>query len=111
MKGKDLLLIAGGLALGYLLFKKDLFKKDSQASSNGASGVGQITNGAGEIVSGVGSVVSGGVNTVTNAVNELVNPKQAECEKKWQDYASMSRFASQEAMDNAKKEFMKTCLV
>lgn len=100
MGTKEILLLASGVAIGYLIFKKDLFKKKAT-----------IGSGVSDVVTGAGEIVSGGVNTVTTTVTELVNPKQAECDKKWQDYASMSRFASQEAMDNAKKEFMKTCLV
>ena len=88
MKAKDLLLVGSGLAIGYLIFKKDLFKKKSNA-------IGEVTTGAGEIVSGAGSIVSGAVGTVTGAVENLVNPKQAECEKKWIEYSSTIRHSSQ----------------
>ncbi len=104
MKAKDLLLVGSGLAIGYLIFKKDLFKKKSNA-------IGEVTTGAGEIVSGAGSVVSGSVGAVTSAVTNLVNPKQAECKKKWTEYASTARFASEEAMLKAQSEFMKTCML
>jgi hypothetical protein len=103
MKAKDLLLIGSGLAIGYLVFKKDLFKKKSNAVSD-------VTTGAGEIVSGAGSMISGAVGTVTGAVENLVNPKQSECEKKWNDYASTIRPSSQEALENMKSEFMTSCL-
>jgi len=104
MKAKDLLLVGSGLAIGYLIFKKDLFKKKTNA-------IGEVTTGAGEIVSGAGSVVSGAVGTVTGAVENLVNPKQAECEKKWNDFSSTARYASEETMLKAKSEFMSSCLL
>lgn len=104
MKAKDLLLVGSGLAIGYLIFKKDLFKKKSNA-------IGEVTTGAGEIVSGAGSIVSGAVGTVTGAVENLVNPKQAECEKKWIEYSSTIRPSSQEALEKMKSEFMSSCLL
>ena len=51
------------------------------------------------------------VTTVTDAVQNLVNPKQAECEKKWAEYSSSIKPASQEAMDKMKAEFMSSCLI
>jgi X-X-X-Leu-X-X-Gly heptad repeat protein len=104
MTAKDLLLVGSGIAVGYLIFKKDLFKKK-------ANGLGELTGGAEEIVSGAGSVVTGAVTTVTDAVQNLVNPKQAECEKKWAEYSSSIKPASQEAMDKMKAEFMSSCLI
>lgn len=86
MKEKDLLLLASGVAIGYLVFKKDLFKRAEKATKD---------------------VVSG----VTTGVKDVVNPKQAECEKKWTEYASTARFASEEAMLKAQSEFMKTCML
>lgn len=99
MKAKDLLLIGSGLAIGYLVFKKDLFKKKAT-----------IGSGVSDVVSGAGEIVSGGVNAVTTTVTELVNPKQAECDKKWNDYAIGARFSSEEGMQKAKSEFMTSCL-
>ena len=104
MKAKDFLLVGSGLAIGYLIFKKDLFKKKS-------NGIGEVTTGAEEIVSGAGSVVSGAVGTVTGAVENLVNPKQAECQKKWDEYAQTIRPASQEALNKMQSEFMSSCLL
>lgn len=86
MKAKDLLLLASGVAIGYLVFKKDLFKKAEKATKD---------------------VVSG----VTTGVTDVVNPKQAECEKKWTEFASTARFASEEAMLKVQSEFMKTCML
>jgi X-X-X-Leu-X-X-Gly heptad repeat protein len=104
MGAKDLLLVASGVAIGYLIFKKDLFNKKG-------TGLAQLTGGAGEIVSGAEQVVGGAVSTVTGAVTELVNPRQAECEKKWVEYSSTIRPSSQEALDKMKSEFMKSCLI
>lgn len=86
MKPKDLLLVGSGLAIGYLVFKKDLFKRAEKATKD---------------------VVSG----VTTGVTDVVNPKQAECEKKWLEYASTARFTSNEAMLKAQTEFMSSCLL
>lgn len=104
MKAKDLLLVGSGVAIGYLIFKKDLFKKK-------ANGLGELSGGAEEIVSGAGSVVTGAVTTVTDAVQSLVNPKQAECEKKWNEYSQTIRPTSQEAMEKLKADFMSSCLI
>jgi len=103
MKAKDLLLIGSGLAIGYLVFKKDLFKKKSNAVSD-------VKTGAEEIVSGAGNMISGAVGTVTGAVENLVNPKQAECEKKWNEYSQTIRPSSQEAGERMRAEFMTSCL-
>jgi X-X-X-Leu-X-X-Gly heptad repeat protein len=104
MTTKDILLLASGVAVGYLIFKKDLFKKKG-------SGLSEVTEGAGEVVSGAGSLVSGAVTTVTDAVQTLVNPKQAECEKKWNEYSSTIRPTSPEAMEKLKADFMSSCLL
>lgn len=85
MKGKDLLLVVSGVAIGYLIFKKDLFKRAEKSTK--------------DIVSGV-----------KEGVTEIVNPKQVECEKKWNEYSSTIRPTSQEAMDKMKLEFMNSCL-
>ena len=107
MKTKDLLLIASGVAIGYLVFKKDLFKSKG-------NGISDIKSGAEEIVSGTGDIITGGIKGVKDVkdnVIALINPKQAECEKKWTEYAMTARFASQEAMEKAKAEFMNNCLL
>jgi X-X-X-Leu-X-X-Gly heptad repeat protein len=104
MQAKDLLLVASGVAIGYLIFKKDLFKKKG-------TGLAQLTGGAGEIVSGAEQVVGGAVSTVTGAVTQLVNPKQAECEKKWDEYSQTIKVASQESLNKMKADFMSSCLL
>ena len=86
MKTKDLLLVAGGVALGYLIFTKDLFKRAEKGAKVIASGVKE-------------------------GVTEIVNPKQAECEKKWVEYSKTIRPASTEALEKMKKDFMSSCLI
>jgi hypothetical protein len=91
MKAKDLLLVGSGLAIGYLIFKKDLFKRVEKATKD---------------------VSEGALSGMTELVNpQISDPKTEECEKKWEEIASRSRFASEEGMLNAKKEFMINCLV
>ena len=75
MKAKDLLLVASGLAIGYLVFKKDLFKKKQ-------GGISDVKKGAEEIVSGAGSVVSGTIDVVTGGIRNPVNTKQTDLPKK-----------------------------
>jgi hypothetical protein len=107
MKTKDLLLVASGIAIGYLIFKKDLFKSKG-------NGISDIKSGAEEIVSGTGDIITGGVKGVKNVkdnVISLINPRQAECEQKWIEYSSTIRPTSQEALDKMKAEFMKSCLI
>lgn len=106
MKGKDLLLVAGGLALGYLLFKKDLFKKKASVGTN-----------VSEAVSGAGQMVGGAVDTVVGAVETILptggtrTSAQDVCEKKWTEFASTARFASTEDMENQKAKFINSCLL
>jgi X-X-X-Leu-X-X-Gly heptad repeat protein len=104
MGAKEILLIGSGVAIGYLIFEKDLFKKKG-------SGLSQLTGGAGEIVAGAEQVVGGAINTVSDTVKELVNPKQAECEKKWEVYSQTIKPSSQLALDEMKKNFMSSCLL
>ena len=83
---KDLLLVAGGVALGYLIFTKDLFKRAKQGTKD-------ILSGAEE------------------GVKDLVNPKQSECEKKWsEEIGQISRFATKEAMELSKSSYVKECM-
>jgi X-X-X-Leu-X-X-Gly heptad repeat protein len=104
MGAKEILLIGSGVAIGYLIFEKDLFKKKG-------SGLSQLTGGAGEIVAGAEQVVGGAINTVSDTVKELVNPKQAECEKKWDEYSQTIKVASQESLNKMKADFMSSCLL
>ena len=65
MKTKDLLLVGAGVAVGYLIFKKDLFKKKTTA-------VGQIATGASDVVTGTGEVISGAVGAVSSGVSTIL---------------------------------------
>jgi hypothetical protein len=85
MKTKDLLLLGGGVALGYLIFTKDLFKR--------------VKEGAKDVLSGV-----------EEGVTEVVNPKQAQCEKEWEKQAQLIR-APKEQLEKMKQEFMSSCLI
>lgn len=85
------------------MFSKKTFKRKG-------NGVGEVKGGAEEIVSGAGSVVTGAVTTVTDAVTQLVNPKQAECEKKWDKYSQSIRPSSQEDLNKMKADFIASCL-
>jgi hypothetical protein len=107
MQAKDLLLVAGGVALGYLIFKKDLFKSKK-------NGISDVKIGAEGIVSGTEEFVTGGikgVRDIKNTVIDLINPKQTDCEKRWTEFATTARFESQEAMEKAKSEFIANCLL
>jgi len=106
MKTKELLLLAGGVAIGYLLFKKDLFKK-------GNKGLGEITAGASQVVSGAGDVVSATIGTVgdTFQTGGLKPSKQADCEKKWEEFSATAKFTSNESKEKARVSFMNDCLL
>ena len=105
MKAKDLLLVGSGLAIGYLIFKKDLFKKKTS-----------VGTGVSEVVSGAGGVVGGAIDTVSGVVKDVLptggtrTSVQDVCEKKWIEYAQTIRPASQEASDKIKDKFMTSCL-
>jgi hypothetical protein len=85
MGTKEILLLASGVAIGYLVFKKDLFKKVEEKTID-------IVDGA------------------TKDVKELVNPKKTECEEKFIEFAQTIRPSSQEAFDKIKENFMTSCL-
>jgi hypothetical protein len=90
MGAKELLLVASGVAIGYLLFKKDLFKRVEKATLD-------ITEGA---VTGVSDLVS----------PQISDPKTQDCEKKFAEFAQTIKPSSPEAFENIKKEFMINCL-
>jgi hypothetical protein len=95
MKTKDVLLVLGGVALGYLAFKMNFGKRTATAIGDVATGVKDTATG---IVADVKDV----------AVNVDTTVK---CEKKWSDeVGSISRFASQEAMEKSKSDYIKTCV-
>ncbi len=66
--------------------------------------------------SAVGEVATGVVDTATGVVTDVKDvvvdtAKKLECEKKWSDeIGSVSRFASAEAMEKSKSDYVSTCL-
>ena len=95
MTTKDVLLVVGGVALGYYASKMNWGK-------NTASAVGEVATGVVDTATGV----------VTDVKDVVVDTtKKLECEKKWSDeIGSVSRFASAEALEKSKSDYVKTCL-
>jgi hypothetical protein len=87
MKTKDLLLVVGGVALGYLASRMNWGRRTSRAVGDLATGV-------------VGDVKDVAVDTV----------KMAECEKKLSEATSTMRPASAEAGAMFRKEFLANCM-
>lgn len=84
MKTKDVLLVLGGVAVGYFAYKMNWMKKSKMKVE--------------EVVSDVKEVV---VDT----------EKVAKCEQKWsEEIGQLSRFASQEAMEQSKSSYVKDCM-
>ena len=95
MTTKDVLLVVGGVALGYWASTKNWGK-------NTASAVSEVATGVVDTATGV----------VTDVKDVVVDTKKTiVCEKKWQDeIGSLSRFASAEAMEKSKSDYVKTCV-
>ena len=95
MTTKDVLLVVGGIALGYWASTKNWGK-------NTASAVSEVATGVVDTATGV----------VTDVKDVVVDTKKTiVCEKKWQDeIGSLSRFASAEAMEKSKSDYVSTCL-
>jgi hypothetical protein len=107
MKTKDVLLVASGVAIGYLIFKKDLFKKETS--------VQKVADGASEIATGAKELIVEGVDTIKTTTDSLLGGlkpiKESECEKKWSEQiGSVSRFASKEDKEKSKSNFVKSCM-
>lgn len=94
MTTKDVLLVVGGVALGYYASKMNWGK-------NTASAVG-------EVATGVVSTATGVVTDVKDMAVDTV--KMAECEAKLIEKTSTMRFASAEAGETFKKNFMANCM-
>ena len=94
MTTKDVLLVVGGVAIGYFASKMNW-------GSNTASGVGQVATGVIDTATGL-------VSDVTDVAKDTV--KMAECEKKLIEKTSTMRFASVEAGDSFKTNFMAECM-
>jgi hypothetical protein len=94
MQTKDVLLVLGGVALGYFAVKMNLGR-------NTASPVGDVATGVTGVATGL----------VSDVKNIAVDTKKAvECEQKWNEIASLSRFASAEAGEKAKSDYLTTCM-
>ena len=95
MTTKDVLLVVGGVALGYWASTKNWGKNTASAVS--------------EVATGVVDTATGVVTDVKDVVVDTT--KKLECEKKWSDeIGSVSRFASAEALEKSKSDYVKTCL-
>ena len=94
MTTKDVLLVVGGVALGYFLSTKKFGQRTSTA--------------LGEVVTGVKDTATGLVSDVKEVAVDSV--KMAECEKKYVETASTMRFASSEAQDSFRKTFLADCM-
>jgi hypothetical protein len=102
MTTKDVLLVVGGVALGYWASTKNWGK-------NTASAVSEVATGVVDTASGVVDTATGVVTDVKDVVVDT--KKTIVCEKKWQDeIGSLSRFASAEAMEKSKSDYVKTCV-
>jgi hypothetical protein len=94
MKTKEVLLVVGGIALGYLASTKKWGRNTATA---------------------VGNVATGVVDTATGVVTDvkditLDTTKKIACEKKWQDeIGSVSRLSG-EALQKSKSDYAKICM-
>lgn len=93
MKTKDVLLVVGGVAIGYFASKMNLGK-------NTAKGVGQIA-------SGVVGTATGVVTDVKDVAVDSV--KTAECEAKLIEQTKTMRL-TQEGMEAFRTKFMAECM-
>lgn len=94
MKTKEVLLVVGGVALGYFLATKKFGKRTATA--------------LGDVATGVKDTATGVVADVKDVAVDTV--KMAECEKKLVEATSTMRFASAEAQDSFKKSFLADCM-
>jgi hypothetical protein len=94
MQTKDVLLVLGGVALGYFLVGMNFGKRTATA--------------VGDVATGVGDVATGLVADVKDVAVDTV--KMADCEKKLIEVTSTMRFASAEAGANFRKDFMAQCM-
>lgn len=96
MQTKDVLLVVGGVALGYFLTTRNWGKKTA--------------TGLGEVVGGVKDTATGLVADVKDIATD--SKKMLACEKEWNDnVGSLSRFASAEAMAKSKSDYVANCMM
>ena len=94
MTTKEVLLVVGGVALGYFASKMNWGKKTA--------------TGLGDVATGIKDTATGLVSDVKEVAVDSV--KMAECEKKYVETASTMRFASSEAQDSFRKTFLADCM-
>ena len=94
MKTKDVLLVVGGVALGY-------FASKMKWGKNTATAVGNIVNGATEVATGV----------VTDVKDVAVDSaKLVSCTAKATQELSTMRLGSAEATESFRKQFIDECM-
>jgi len=95
MKTKDVLLLVGGVALGYMASRMNWGKRTGTALGD-----------AGQKALGVGHAIVSDVKDVVVNVDAT-----AKCEQKWTDeIGKVSRFANAEAMQKSKDAYVKSCV-
>lgn len=94
MKTKDVLLVVGGVALGYFASKMNWG--------------GKTSTGVGEVLEGVKDTATGLVTDVKDVAVDTV--KLADCNVKLAQATSTMRFASAEAGDSFKKNYLAECM-
>lgn len=95
MTTKDVLLLVGGVALGYMASRMNWGKRTADA--------------VGSVATGVTGVATGIVSDVKDVAVDTV--KMAECESKWvSEIGSVAKFSSNQAMEQSKATYIKTCM-
>lgn len=91
MKTKNLLWFGLGVAIGYVFMKKNWGNKVVRPIADTAL---QVTT-----------------DLATDVKDTVVDTTKAtKCEAEWVKFASTARFASKEGADQAKKDYMATCM-
>jgi|LakMenEpi03Aug12_release.lakeMendotaPanAssembly.Ray.scaffolds.fasta_scaffold939718_2 hypothetical protein len=93
MTTKEVLLLVGGVALGYFLSTKKFGQRTS--------------TGLGEVFTGVKDTATGLISDVAEVGKDTI--KMAECEKKLIEQTSTMKL-SQEAQDSFRKTFLADCM-
>jgi hypothetical protein len=94
MKTKDVLLVVGGVALGYFLVRMNFGSRTATA--------------IGDVATGVKDTATGLVSDVKDVATDSV--KMADCEKRLNETTSTMRFASAEAGAMFRKNFLANCM-
>lgn len=94
MTTKDVLLVVGGVALGYWLATMNYGRKTATA--------------VGEVVTGVKDTATGVLTDVKDVVVDT--KKSIECEQKWSnEIGNVTRFVSDEAREESKRNYISKC--